>query len=138
MSTGKPEAPSTRVLVVEDELLLLTSLSSALQAAGFATVEAANAEDAMQILGAEPIGLVVTDLRMPGRLDGVDLVKWLVKTGAFLPVVVTTGYHADRAALGGVPLFEQPYHMAALVQHVSERLGVQTPAVSGPVRRRKF
>ena len=135
MPAGKSEAPSTRVLVVEDELLLLTSLSSALQAAGFATVEAANAEDAMQILGAEPIGLVVTDLRMPGRLDGVDLVKWLANTRPSVPVVVTTAYHADRAALGGVPVFEKPYHMAALVRHVSEMLGVQTPAVSGPVRR---
>ena len=125
MPSRKSEAAPSKVLVVEDEVLLLTSLSGALQDAGFATVEATNADDAIQILGgAEPIRLVVTDLRMPGKLDGVDLVKWLVKTRPSLPVVVTTGYHLDRAALGSVPVFQKPYRMAALIQHVSERLGV--------------
>jgi DNA-binding NtrC family response regulator len=119
MATGKSAAASAKVLVVEDEVLLLTSLSNALQEAGFATVEATNADDAIEMLAGEPIRLVVTDLRMPGRLDGADLVKWLTKTRPSLPVVVTTGYHVDRATLGNVPIFEKPYRLAALIEHVS-------------------
>ena len=121
---AKSGAAPPKVLVVEDEVLLLTALSGALQDAGFATVEATNADDAMQLLGAEPIGLVVTDLRLPGNLDGVDLVKWLARTRPSLPVVVTTGYHVERGALGGVPVFEKPYRMTALIRHVSEKLGI--------------
>ena len=116
------DAAASKILVVEDELPLLLSLSGALQAAGFETIEASNAEEAIGLLGGEPIRLVVTDLSMPGQLDGAGLVKWLARTRPLLPVVVTTAYHADRVTLGNVPVFEKPYRLTALIEHVSQVL----------------
>ena len=65
-----------RVLVVEDEVLIRMFLAEELRAEGFDVLEASNADEAQELLNAVTgISLVVTDIRMPGRLDGTALVR---------------------------------------------------------------
>jgi CheY-like chemotaxis protein len=69
------------ILVVEDELLIRLMLVDALRDAGFEVVEASNADDALATLESQPaIDLVFTDVRMPGTMDGVGLMKLLRET----------------------------------------------------------
>lgn len=59
------------VLVVEDEWLLRMELADELAAAGWQVREAATGEEALLILEREPaIGFLVTDIRLPGQVDG--------------------------------------------------------------------
>src|SRR5215813_12575638 len=84
---------ATRVLIVEDEFAVGASLGDALRRVGLESIHAADAEEALGILRRESISLVITDLRMPGSVDGFALVKWLSKIRPSLPVIVTSGYH---------------------------------------------
>ena len=66
--------PKPVVLVVEDEQLIRDSLVDALQDAGFGVVQADKAETAIaRMVEAEPISAVVTDVRLPGRMNGVGI-----------------------------------------------------------------
>lgn len=113
-------APSTaNILVVEDEPLMREMVCDVLRDAGLSVAEAGDAVAALDhIARGEPVDLVITDLRMPGPLDGVDLVKRLQKDKPRIPVIVTTGYHAMSAELREVPIFEKPYSFEKLVAQV--------------------
>jgi CheY-like chemotaxis protein len=67
-----------KILVVEDEPLIRLGLVSAVEDAGYAVVEAANADDAIRRIAAEgDIRLVVTDVDMPGSMDGIRLAHYV-------------------------------------------------------------
>ena len=71
----------TQVLVVEDEILLRLMLTEELQAAGYHVLEARDADEAVTILLKRPrIELVLTDIIMPGSMNGVDLAQWIKRT----------------------------------------------------------
>ena len=83
------------VLVVEDEFLLRMDAVDMVQAAGFDVVEAANADQAIEILEArKDIAVVFTDIQMPGSMDGLKLARAV--RGRWPPIkIVTTSGHVD-------------------------------------------
>lgn len=88
------------VLVVEDEVLLRLALSEDLRARGYEVVEAASGDEAKTLaLAGVGFDLVITDITMPGELDGADLVKWLIDNNIEAPVLFTSGLPSalDRA-----------------------------------------
>ena len=65
------DAMEQRVLIVEDEFLIRMTLFEALSDEGFDVVEAASGDDALVLLRDDPtIRLLLTDLQLPGGLDG--------------------------------------------------------------------
>src|ERR1700692_3204163 len=63
-----------KVLVVEDEMMLRMRAVDIVEDAGFTPVEAVNADDALAILEKQSdIGLLFTDIQMPGTVDGLKL-----------------------------------------------------------------
>ncbi|WP_054459142.1 ATP-binding protein [Phaeobacter sp. 11ANDIMAR09] len=90
-----------RILLVEDDEDVRTVLSQRLSASGFLVTQACDGAAALEKIKApDDFDLVVTDLTMPGALQGVELVQRLrEKTGA-RPTVVLTGYGPD--ALGSL------------------------------------
>jgi len=85
------------VLVVEDEFVIRTALSDYLEDCEFVVYDVPNAAEAVAVLQAEaiPIDAVLTDVRMPGAMDGLGLARWIGENRAGLPVLITTG---DKAA----------------------------------------
>ncbi len=80
------------VLVVEDEVLLRLALSEELRARGYAVVEAASGDEAQSIvLAGVTFDLVITDITMPGKLDGAAFAKWLVENNVEAPVMFASG-----------------------------------------------
>jgi CheY-like chemotaxis protein len=68
MTTGRA---SHRGLVVEDEWLLRMHMVDELHYAGWKTIEAATGEEALRhIAGEAPIDFLITDIRLPGAVDG--------------------------------------------------------------------
>jgi len=81
------------ILIVEDEALLRMSLADSLRDCGFLPIEACNADEAVEILEMDvEIDVVLTDVRMPGNMDGFGLAKWIRENRPELPVFVASGY----------------------------------------------
>lgn len=84
------DAASARTaLVVEDEMLFRLEVREVLEADGYAVVEAGTAAQALERLDGA-ISLVVTDVRMPGAMDGIALVREVVRRRPDVAVVVVS------------------------------------------------
>ncbi len=80
------------VLIVEDELLLRMDAADMVKAAGFEVVEAANADEAIEILENRfDITVVFTDIQMPGSMDGLKLARAVKGRWPPIKIVATSG-----------------------------------------------
>lgn len=115
-----------RVLVVEDEALLLYSISDDLRDAGFDVLEATNADDAIELLGADPtISLIFTDVDMPGSMDGLKLSALVKDRWPPVRIIITSGKQrpaADLIPFEGIFL-PKPYTPAGVVAAMHAVLG---------------
>src|SRR5262245_10337602 len=85
--------PASRavILVVEDEVMLRLAASYHLRGAGFTVIEAANADEAVRVVGAsKSIALVFSDLTMPGEMDGYALARWISREHPHIKVLMTS------------------------------------------------
>lgn len=75
---GKGQVLAQRsILVVEDEVLIRLHLAEELRDSGYTVIEAASGDEAITLLSSlDDIGLVLTDIRMPGSVDGMALAYW--------------------------------------------------------------
>lgn len=84
------------ILVVEDEVLLRLALADELRDAGLHVIEAADAEEALHVLASDThLDILLTDVRMPGRLDGVGLVRRAKAYHPKIKVIVASAYESD-------------------------------------------
>ena len=80
------------VLIVEDEFLLRMDAMDMVAAAGFEAIEAANADEAIEILEARrDIAVVFTDIQMPGSMDGLKLARAVRGRWPPIKIVATSG-----------------------------------------------
>lgn len=84
------------ILVVEDESMIRTCLSCVLEDEGYRVLEAESADAAvLQLLSQPGIQAVITDIRMPGSMDGLGLAAWMSQHRPALPIVITTGFETS-------------------------------------------
>jgi twitching motility protein PilT len=128
-------ARGLRVLVVDDEPVVLRAHIRVLETAGHVCFGARNASEAMATLRRESIQLVVSDLRMPGD-DGVVLARAIRRSFPDLPLVMVTGV-ADFSSVsaareaGVVEYLVKPVTPAELLAAV-ERAGCLSHSGSAP------
>lgn len=113
-----------RVLVVEDDEAVRMVLCRHLAELGWATVAAARAEEALARLSAENgvIALVLSDITMPGAMNGIDLAWEIRRRWPDLPVLLASG-HAGGAEAGlppGMRLLRKPFRLARLREAIEE------------------
>lgn len=85
------------ILVVDDEHLIRHAIVADLSDAGFAVREAASGAEALKILIAgAPVDALLTDIRMPGAVDGWDLAEQARSGRRNLPVIYVTAFSAER------------------------------------------
>jgi DNA-binding NtrC family response regulator len=123
---------SHRVLLVDDEPRFRALYAQVLRGAGFTISEAANAEEALERLGAEAVDIVVSDVRMPGA-SGIELLERVRAGGnqvAFLLVTAWTEVRDAVAALklGAVDYLSKPVDLDELLACVEGTLGVYAGA----------
>lgn len=100
------------VLIVEDEFLLRMDAVDMIEAAGFEAVEAANADQAIEILEARSdITVIFTDIQMPGSMDGLKLARAVRGRWPPIKIVATSGHvHVSEADLpDGGRFLPKPY-----------------------------
>ena len=80
------------ILVVEDEALVRLVIADELRARGFSVIEAASADQALSYFQAGvQIDLVLSDVELPGSINGLDLIERLRLQAPNLPTVLTSG-----------------------------------------------
>jgi CheY-like chemotaxis protein len=86
------DGPGPRCLIVEDEYLIRLILVEALSDDGFQVVEAGDAEEALAALDQDRgIDLLLTDIQLPGAVNGVTLAQKARERIPELPVIYMTG-----------------------------------------------
>lgn len=112
-----------RILCVEDNPVVAETMSSLLSVLDAEIVLVDSADAAIEADFSE-IDLVLSDVMMPGSMDGIGLVHWLASRHPGLPVVLTSGYLVDPGRLASlqVQFLRKPYTLAALAQAISSAL----------------
>ena len=117
------------VLLVEDDLAVADLTTEMLKGTGYAVCHVKSAAAALETLSGERrIDVVLSDVMMPGGMNGVELAREIRRLRPDLPVVLTTGYvEAARTAMAeGLEVLVKPFQIeslsAVLDSHISERL----------------
>jgi len=108
------------ILVVEDEVLLRFALAEDLRDAGFHVLAAANGDEALSIVySGVPVDVMVSDVRMPGTLDGLALARTVRERFPSTKIVSMSGHlprpEADQSFDG---FFEKPFPHEQLIDHI--------------------
>ncbi|MCO7572738.1 response regulator [Pseudomonas chlororaphis] len=99
-SSVNPNATSRLILVVEDEPTVLEFLCEILQDEGFVTEARESADQAWEFLQekATQVALLLTDITMPGRLNGASLSNLCGEHWPSLPIVVMSGFETPESS----------------------------------------
>lgn len=113
------------ILVVEDELLIRLALSDGLREAGFRVIEACSADEALEALETVAPDLMISDVRMPGSIDGLGLLAVAKRKFAALPVIIVSGHLQPSLALadGATHFIAKPYAMESILRAIDVELG---------------
>ena len=85
--------PAKRILLAEDEAALRDFITRNLRARGFEVLEAENGQEGADMVENVPaIALVISDVVMPGGLDGLALARFVRRFRPELPVILMTGF----------------------------------------------
>jgi CheY-like chemotaxis protein len=120
---GPREHERPVVLIVEDELLLRIDAAEMIKAAGFEVVEAANADQAIEVLEARrDITVVFTDIQMPGSMDGLKLARAVRGRWPPIKIIATSGrVHVGEMDLPeGGRFLPKPYSHAEVARVLRE------------------
>jgi PAS domain S-box-containing protein len=127
-------AQGTTVLVVDDEPTLRILLAEMLEDAGYIVIEAGDAVAALRVLLSNVrIDLLVTDVGLPGGMDGQQLAEAARNCRQGLPVLFITGYAADVVPGNNLELgtcvMTKPFALDLLGSEISKLLPTGRPSV---------
>jgi len=117
-----------RILLVDDERLLVDMLKKMLTKMGYRVTTKINATEAFETFASHPekFDLVITDLTMPG-MSGVELVQQILTIRPDIPVILCTGFNRDNISLdieklGIKALMRKPFPRLVLARKIREIL----------------
>ncbi|MBI2687647.1 MAG: sigma-54-dependent Fis family transcriptional regulator [Acidobacteria bacterium] len=111
--------PTARILIADDEEAQRNGLASMIRSWGFGTETAADGQEALEKLLAEPASVLITDLKMP-RMDGFELLRRLPTESIHVPAIVLTAFGNIETAvstiheLGAFWFLEKPIQPSVL------------------------
>lgn len=125
-----PDERTPTLLIVGDEVLIRTIIADYLQECGFKVLEAADGEEAVEILqGGIAVDLVLSDAALAGPMNGVALNQWLRTHMPGIPIILTSGDAAKSEAAHELcrnePFFADPYDVRQVVSYIRSVLGEQ-------------
>ena len=117
-----------RILAVDDEPNMRRLLEISLRQAGYQPLSAANGRDALDILKAEQVDLVVSDLHMPG-MSGLELLKQIRDDNEAIPFIMVTAQGEIKTAieamkLGAADYILRPFDLEVLEVAIAKALDV--------------
>jgi DNA-binding NtrC family response regulator len=122
------EGQKASILLVDDDVVTRNILGEFLRDEGFRVHEAENADAARARIFSEPghYDLLVTDVKMPGSMDGVALATWTARHYPDTEILVISGYAiADRSDF---PVLEKPFARSQAIEAVRRKVRHQERA----------
>jgi CheY-like chemotaxis protein len=119
-------------LVVDDNEIVVKTITLKLQGAGYKVIPATNGSEAVALVRKEGPDLILMDISFPaevsGMWDGLQIMQWLNRLDTKIPVIVITGSvepkTKERAtAAGAVAVFQKPVENEQLLEAVRATLG---------------
>ena len=112
------------ILLVEDEVLVRMSLAEQLRSAGYVVLEASNADQALDLLQGHRVQVVLSDIQMPGRLDGVKLAHAIRMRRPEIKIVLASAQSFSASHWSDYDgFFPKPYDARRLIEHIKMLLG---------------
>ena len=133
MLFGKRERLIRRIMIVEDEPLVAFDNEYMLKDAAYEVVATVDSfADAAQVIEAEPLDLVLTDISLAGEGDGLDVARAAAARG--IPVLIVTGNISEEAVSLALGWLAKPYSerillgaLAAIDDHLQGRAPKKMP-----------
>ena len=124
-----------RILVIDDEELMLTFLKDLLEAEGYEVLTAANGAEGLALFESDPVDLVITDIIMPVK-DGLDTILELKKKSPDFPVIAISAggnipkerYLAVAGYMKNTKTLAKPFTRDELISAVQEHLQPDEPS----------
>ncbi|HVX99663.1 MAG TPA: PAS domain S-box protein [Pseudorhodoplanes sp.] len=118
---GEARLQAGTVLLVEDNPHVADASADLLEQLGYAVQWVADAESALRAIEADRFDLVLSDIVMPGRLDGLGLARLIRQRHPVLPVLLATAYSdAAHRVPNDFPILRKPYQMHELSQAIAK------------------
>ncbi len=116
--------PIRTVLVVDDDPGLRLVVTKSLERAGFECRQAEDAVSAMELLKTWDVHLVISDISMPGEMDGIDLLKRIKEINPDTSVIIMTGYggqysYVDIMDAGASDYMTKPFNMNSALARIN-------------------
>lgn len=113
-----------KILVVDDEGIVLSSCRKVLAPEGFEVLTAGSADDALAVIEKEPPALLLLDIKMPIH-DGIYLMQALGNLEKRIPVIVISGYSTEDAmkeayTMGASRFLPKPFTPDELLEAVRQ------------------
>ena len=122
--TGEMQQPS-QLLLVEDQLAVRTVLAAGLKSIGYEVTQAEHADEAMSIISRDGAPrILLSDVRMPGSMNGVQLRRWVLDRFPDVHVVLMSGYRDldfEPDATGDIVYLQKPIKLQELHKALSMR-----------------
>lgn len=120
--TPPSAGPRTTVLLVDDEADIRSTLGSFLERSGHRVLLASDGVEALDLIAAHPIDIVVTDVLMP-RMDGRELVRRVRAGGTWVPIILLTQVDASYERVsaldeGADDYLSKPFDPAELASRI--------------------
>ena len=117
-------AEKPRILIVDDEIIVIRSAERVLKREGYDVEGAIGGREAIMKIEQNSYDLVFTDLKMP-EVDGITLIRWIKKTKPSIGIVIITGYPSqdtikEALELGIIDYVPKPFTPSVLLD-VTER-----------------
>jgi CheY-like chemotaxis protein len=114
------------ILVVEDEMLLRMRAVDMVEDAGYSSVEAVDADEAVAILESRSdIALVMTDIQMPGSMDGLKLAHTVHERWPPIRIILVSGQL--KLSTAEIPadsrFFGKPLEAAEMIAQMQKMIG---------------
>ncbi len=139
MASAPSDPEKHCILLVDDEEVLVWSLSQRITKLrpNYQVVTAGDGQAALSRIGAGPIDLLITDIRMPG-MSGLDLIMVARRAQPSLPVIVMTAYatpdvHQEITLRGSIDYLEKPFEFDRFLATVDSVLERRRVGFSGAI-----
>ncbi len=114
------------VLVVEDNAAVGETISQKIQSLGFECELQTNAKSAIETLNeGATYDLVISDIRMPGDMDGFEFRDWILENHPKLEVILMSGFYSNSVSSGDTPILEKPFSETQLLRAIELALSTQ-------------
>jgi CheY-like chemotaxis protein len=111
------------VLLVEDECMVRTLLCEQLEEEGYEVVDCASGDEACEYLrDGGRCDFLLTDVRMPGSCDGLQLADWVEANRPHAPIIIMSS-HLTPEQIRGREFISKPYQSNTLISKLADMLG---------------